>query len=984
MTRQTQQQVMELLQHFKLKTLPENGLLYSEELFKIGADDSDANLEELNQLLVQLHRQGIRPNNLVERPEGLNFLMTIAAFICDVINQRTNTETEWYNYHEAIKILPSDYGLPLDFFSSMVAMIRKQVCLPFSIIAELLHEGSDAKRTLLSYVKERCQTVSQTTRNINEWYATYIEALQHKEYIPGGNYYRQATDQIAFDFSIQSIAELDILLKCIRTEENLTEQNYSDFMQHKEKLNFLVAMSYYLGAVITRHSMSSLKWYDFEAYKQNFADDPQLSYRFELDQVAVIDSKLLFPMTIITGCLFDSSGEQPDCVEYIQNVCKDIDSAVHYFPSSLTQDFHLPLPEILDQAFTQAGFLAAYSTNMVEDTSLQPTMLVPDQGKISLVHLMYDTPQQEALSKLDSNPAGHPFQLYCEDIHAYLPTGRTDAVYLKIRVYDQHPLDLTLVIPYQKKTETQPFKIFSAVRYLPCDLPETILDTGLAQFYKQAFQFTDPISQDSLWQQYFEEKLITAPSSAEATHSHLKMIQDKFIHILKAQAEPTPQIQDQTQNSESSTFFDLNIQQLIHDLPEDFRAYLQVLPPEWMQKDELYKQIKAMPAMYKKGRVVWAALVQANKLMFEPQGPHCPGEIVFDPAGLTSPEDLIKYARQLFSLKETTPLEPDQLQYAQHISNEKTRVVNFDYPQSLCRVPLKISSIWFWRLHLPDGMLSLPCFPVLICDDEQYAGEATVLPYLFWQESFVEQWIKEGEKSHGTGYALNVTQLHARVSSNVREFGAFLRPLLSQVFDTDSAASYTAHHSQTNTPDTSSLSLVQDTPVELKIENTARNTVSITQRSVQILDNPDSSDQEKLNAVESIKTQAIYNEPEALQLMASFYEKGIHVESDSKLAFYHMAELAKTKKSETLFRNALRYYLDSENNLNHDDPEVEHWLQQLKTHYEHATRQKTAKIDPKNQSSARRKNQKQLDWTQWMIRILIGAIVLLLLIALIK
>lgn len=50
MTRQTQQQVMELLQHFKLKTLPENGLLYSEELFKIGADDSDANLEELNQL----------------------------------------------------------------------------------------------------------------------------------------------------------------------------------------------------------------------------------------------------------------------------------------------------------------------------------------------------------------------------------------------------------------------------------------------------------------------------------------------------------------------------------------------------------------------------------------------------------------------------------------------------------------------------------------------------------------------------------------------------------------------------------------------------------------------------------------------------------------------------------------------------------------------------------------------------------------------
>ena len=544
-----------LMQHFHAKTLPENGLRYSDQLFQITANHSDESLEQLDQLLIDLHTQNIRPNDLVAEFDGLKFLMSIAGYLCETINQRTSTETEWYNYHEAIKILPSDYNLPLDFFSSMVAIIAKQVCLPLGVLQDLLHQGKDSERTCKNYVTSRCDVINQgIQRNSNELAKQYLNALQNNSFMPGGNYYRNSTDLIDFDFSIRSIAELDVLLNTIREQEQLTEHDFANFMQNTEKLNFLIGMTYYLGSCIAQHAQSTLKWFDFNEYKTRFSNEPNLEFRHEFDQVCATEHGLTFPMTVLTALLFDSSANSQSCVQYVEKYRQIFQGPIRYFPSSLRHNTDEQLPEIIKQAFSQAGFLAAYASFMTQGNStLQPTMLVPEGEKVNLVHMMYDNPQQEALKKLDENIKQHPFLIYCEDIHAYPPSGRTDAIHMKVRVYGATPIDFTLIVPYRPKTATQSEKVFSAIRYSKSDIPEALLNPAMAEFYKQAFEFVDAFTHKKLWEEIFEEHILLKPLTNPATEDHLLTLKNQIIGTLnKKQA-------DQLANQRSSFYSTHNI-----------------------------------------------------------------------------------------------------------------------------------------------------------------------------------------------------------------------------------------------------------------------------------------------------------------------------------------------------------------------------------------------------------------------------------------
>ena len=535
MSRQTQQDMHVLMQHFHAKTLPENGLRYSERLFQITTNYSDESLEQLDQLLIDLHHQHIRPNDLVAEFDGLKFLMSISGYLCETINQRTSTDTEWYNYHEAVKILPSDYNLPLDFFSSMVAIVEKQVCLPLGVLQDLLYQGAESERNCKNYVENRCNTINQSKkRDINEMAKQYLSALQNNSFMPGGNYYRESTNLIDFDFSMRSVAELDVLLQSIRETELLTKQDFSAFFQNKEKLNFLIGMTYYLGTVIAHLGQNSLKWFDFAEYKARFSNEPNLEFRHEYDQVCVTEDRISFPMTVLTALLFDSSANNQSCVAYIQKQILGLQSRpIRYFPSSLRFATDSSLPPNVQTTFAQAGFLAAYASFMTQGNStLQPTMLVPHGEKINLVHLIYDNPQQEALKELNENLKNHPFLIYCEDIHAYPPSGRTDAIYMKIRVYGEIPVDLTLIIPYQLKTATQTEKVFSAIRYAESNIPESLLNPAMAEFYKQAFEFTNAFTHKKLWEEIFEEHILLKPLEDLATEDHLHKFKIQIIATL--------------------------------------------------------------------------------------------------------------------------------------------------------------------------------------------------------------------------------------------------------------------------------------------------------------------------------------------------------------------------------------------------------------------------------------------------------------------
>lgn len=172
-------------------------------------------------------------------------------------------------------------------------------------------------------------------------------------------------------------------------------------------------------------------------------------------------------------------------------------------------------------------------------------------------------------------------------------------------------------------------------------------------------------------------------------------------------------------------------------------AYLQVMPPSWMKDDVLYEQLNQLATLYKTGKVVWAYIVQANVMLFSADDVYsCPAEIVYDPTGRTPVTYLAEIARELYALKHTTPdsNEPEIVEYAKHITDESTRMVGFDIPSSITPLPLKSTTMFIWRLHLPNGVLHKPAFPILISDKTE---AVTVLPAKFWDQNYYHEWMED-------------------------------------------------------------------------------------------------------------------------------------------------------------------------------------------------------------------------------------------------
>lgn len=288
-----------------------------------------------------------------------------------------------------------------------------------------------------------------------------------------------------------------------------------------------------------------------------------------------------------------------------------------------------------------------------------------------------------------------------------------------------------------------------------CAIDEQI-EAGIAEFYSSAFQFISPITQQSLWQQFFEQCSTAVPSKTFASKDFLLLQQRKFKEALALNHPASIFRLGEQHESEShlyqNPFQGLNIQQDILRLNGSDRPYLQVEPPSWLYADALYQQILAMPTLYQHGRVVWGCLVHTHDIMHYPGDEHCDGEIIYDPTGRTNPAQLQVLAYNLHRLRGTQSKKPDVSRYIEHLNTEHSRIFAFPYPHSMSELAIRVSSIWFYRDHLPNGMLALPYFPILLCDDDKHRGHVMVLPARFWPKDFRDSWHHLANK--------NLTQHH--------------------------------------------------------------------------------------------------------------------------------------------------------------------------------------------------------------------------------
>ena len=162
--------------------------------------------------------------------------------------------------------------------------------------------------------------------------------------------------------------------------------------------------------------------------------------------------------------------------------------------------------------------------------------------------------------------------------------------------------------------------------------------------------------------------------------------------------------------------------------------------PSWMKPaDALSEVVDRQALLLAEGRVVWAALVQANNLLYKAGAEDCPAQVVYsrDPDFDARPAELRAIAQRIFKLKGATPSDPREKAIAAKVTNEMDRTMGWRLPIELTEHAVFSAAIMVWRKHIPAGVLTGASFPVLVHPDTQ---AVMIVPVEFWPIELVKLW----------------------------------------------------------------------------------------------------------------------------------------------------------------------------------------------------------------------------------------------------
>lgn len=168
-----------------------------------------------------------------------------------------------------------------------------------------------------------------------------------------------------------------------------------------------------------------------------------------------------------------------------------------------------------------------------------------------------------------------------------------------------------------------------------------------------------------------------------------------------------------------------------------------VRPPDWCDADDPLYEVypdSRQERLFQHGLVVWAVMVQANQLLFQPGGDPCPAMLLYglDPAVDDAVPTLREIARELFALKGTRPTVADQVPFAKRITDEMARDLAQPIPASLARKQtLATTTTMIHRQALPLGYMSGVVLPLLVHPPER---TSLVLPHEYWSERILFEW----------------------------------------------------------------------------------------------------------------------------------------------------------------------------------------------------------------------------------------------------
>jgi hypothetical protein len=165
-------------------------------------------------------------------------------------------------------------------------------------------------------------------------------------------------------------------------------------------------------------------------------------------------------------------------------------------------------------------------------------------------------------------------------------------------------------------------------------------------------------------------------------------------------------------------------------------------PPEWMSAggDPVRIFYEKQEILFRKGRVGWAALVEADDGVFARGGDDLPGVLVYseDEYFDARPAELAAVATRLRELKAAGAVGAFELsRFAQLVRNDAGRPLGTAVPAALSAKEPLLSSFIAIRTHLPGGVLAGDWFPVLM---HPSSVVPMIVPSTFWSPALLAAW----------------------------------------------------------------------------------------------------------------------------------------------------------------------------------------------------------------------------------------------------
>ena len=165
-------------------------------------------------------------------------------------------------------------------------------------------------------------------------------------------------------------------------------------------------------------------------------------------------------------------------------------------------------------------------------------------------------------------------------------------------------------------------------------------------------------------------------------------------------------------------------------------------PPEWMTAggDPVRIFYDKQEILFRKGRIGWAALVEADDGVFARGGDDLPGVLVYseDEYFDARPAELAAVAARLLELKSAGAVGAFELsRFAQLVRNDSGRPLGVPVPAALNAKEPLLSSFVAIRAHLPDGLLAADWFPVLM---HPSSVVPMIVPSTFWPPALLAAW----------------------------------------------------------------------------------------------------------------------------------------------------------------------------------------------------------------------------------------------------